>query len=336
MPKTSITKFEPPSATSLPPASNLLQRPLTRSIYWSAGTTSGPKLSSRAFVMPRHANIVASATALAASGISLVVDLVDAALCLALDLGSSALSSASTWAFSSSSSVCAVEKPAVPSPNVNGLAVPGVHAVTNALDNRTVASATTLLESTMAYAMSIMASTVAYARVAALASATTSESQVDAARSTAVALHISALSSLVSALSSASTLTSSALATATTLDDATLSLNSAAAILSSALSAAAALVPSASATSPGTAPVAPVEVDKAPQAPVASIQSTISASTSAASLLTWAVASASTFVNPLLAEVTSAIGWIRRRSLAALVPAPSSTRTLIPSDPVPS
>ena len=303
MPRT--TEFDTPSPTSFGSA-NHLQRPLARSIYWSTNTASGSKLSSRAFVMPPHANLVASATALAASTISLVIDLVHSALSLALELGGSAISSAATWALSHSSSISAVNK--------------------SDESHADASATTTLLGSAVAYAMSIVGPTFVGAKIAALASTT---SQLHSARSTALALHTSALSSanaiLDSALSSASALKGTAVATATNLDEAALS--SAAAILSSALSAAAVLIPSTLASPTSAAFV----LEKSPQAREAAMQSV--AHSSGTSLLAWAVNS---LVRPVLADVASVISWIRGELLADSVPAPTPTRTVVASHPVPT
>ena len=303
MPRT--TEFDTPSPTSFGTA-NHLQRPLARSIYWSTNTASGSKLSSRAFVMPPHANLVASATALAASTISLVIDLVHSALSLALELGGSAISSAATWALSHSSSISAVNK--------------------SDESHADASATTTLLGSAVAYAMSIVGPTFVGAKIAALASTT---SQLHSARSTALALHTSALSSanaiLDSALSSASALKGTAVATATNLDEAALS--SAAAILSSALSAAAVLIPSTLASPTSAAFV----LEKSPQAREAAMQSV--AHSSGTSLLAWAVNS---LVRPVLADVASVISWIRGELLADSVPAPTPTRTVVASHPVPT
>ena len=54
------------------------------------------------------------------------------------------------------------------------------------------------------------------------------------------------------------------------------------------------------------------------------------------SLLTSAVASVNHFVGPVLADVSAAIGWMRRRERATPVIAPTPTRAVVASHPVPS
>ena len=340
-----LTKFGTPSAAPPETPNNILQRPLGRGIYWSASTASGSKLSARAFVMPPNANVVASATALAVPAISLAIDLVNSALSLALALGSSVLSSSTPGAPSSSSSISPAAKSVVSPPNnlvtasTPASTPASASAIVTALERPSAASDITLLGSAMGYAMGIMGSALACANSLEAVAFACATSHANSARSCAVALRASALSSanaiVDSALTSVSALKSSALATATaaTLDEATLS--SATAIPSSALSAATVLIASAPSAPPPPESQRPVRTcacvcatptRSAPHTPATSF-----------SVLVQVAASVDAFVGAAIARFNSAIRlWARGGELATPVAAPTPTRTVYLSKPVPT